>query len=76
MGIKTVTFDDEKWLLVPKEITKEMMQAGEQAARDAKESDSDSGSDGESHNSYEYFRSDAYAWIYAAMVAAAPKALK
>lgn len=43
------------------------------AADDCKDSGYDSGCDGESYNSYEYYTSDAPAQIFKAMVAVALK---
>jgi hypothetical protein len=53
--------------------SKEMLDAGMSAAEDCKDSDWDSGGDGEGYYSYEYFRSDAAAVIFKAMVEVALK---
>lgn len=57
-------------VLVPREPTKEMIEAGEASLEDSTESDWDSGSDGESHNTYTYFRSGHVRAAYLAMLAA------
>jgi hypothetical protein len=61
------------WKLVPIAPTKEMVEAGETALDEAKDSSWDSGGDGESCHSYEYLIPGAQTNIYKAMLAAAPK---
>ena len=59
------------FVIVPKEPTKEMCEAGNVALENATDSDWDSGPDGESHNSYTTIRSTASHEIFTAMVEAA-----
>lgn len=61
----------EKLAALLREPSKEMVAVGITVGDDCKESDWDSGGDGESYNSYEYFRSDAPAIIFKAMAAVA-----
>jgi hypothetical protein len=56
------------WKLVPIAPTKEMVEAGETALDEAKDSSWDSGGDGESCHSYEYLIPGAQTNIYKAML--------
>ena len=55
-------------LMTLAEPTKEMILAGETAIEDFKDSDWDSGSDGEGHFSYEYLRPGVEAAVFVAML--------
>lgn len=68
--------DAAGYVIVPKEPTKEMIDKAEDALEDHKDSDWDSGSDGESHNSYTYYTSGAARDMYVAALAVAPNAKK
>src|SRR5690349_17376127 len=61
--------DFERLMALLQNPSKEMLDAGMSAAEDCKDSSWDSGCDGESYNSYEYYTSDAPAVIFKAMVA-------
>jgi hypothetical protein len=74
MAKRTVTFDDDQWQLVPVEPTKAMIEAGEASLEDSTERDWDSGSNGEGHNTYTYFRSGHVRAAFLAMVEEAKKA--
>lgn len=67
--------DKETWLAraraaieAMREPTKAMIEVGITTAEDCKDSDWSSGGDGNSSNSYEYYRSDAPQTIFTAMI--------
>lgn len=66
-----IDIDAAGYIIVPKEPSRVMIEAGNGEAENQMEHDWDSGSDGESHNSYTYLRSDAVRPIYKAMIAVA-----
>lgn len=59
------------YAVVPVEPSKLMISVGEDTLEENTESDWDSGSDGESHNTYTYFRSGHVRAVYRAMLLAA-----
>lgn len=64
----------DRVLVALREPTKEMIEAGIPKAEDCKDGSWDSGPDGDSYNSYEYYSSDAPQQIFCAMIdAASPK---
>lgn len=71
LALRTVTYDDEKFALVPLEPCKKMIDAGEQTLEANTEYGWDSGPDGEGHNDYQYYNPGHVRAVFLAMVSAA-----